>query len=81
MVEPEPAEDVIFARLMESIGQLHQDLDRVELWLGALDCFQTPVPDFSRATGLFCRSDPRLRAVAHSPKTGLSSDRVAPYCP
>jgi hypothetical protein len=31
---------------MESIGQLHQDLDRVELWLGALDCFQTPVPDY-----------------------------------
>jgi hypothetical protein len=31
---------------MESIGQLHQDLDRVELWLGALDSFQTPVPDY-----------------------------------
>jgi hypothetical protein len=31
---------------MESIGQLHQDLDRVELWLGALDCFQTPAPDY-----------------------------------
>ncbi len=46
MVEPEPARDVLFARLMESIGQLHQDLDRVELWLGALDCFQTPVPDY-----------------------------------
>ncbi|MFZ3350192.1 MAG: hypothetical protein WA268_04910 [Xanthobacteraceae bacterium] len=46
IVEPEPARDVIFTRLMESIGQLHQDLDRVELWLGALDCFQTPVPDY-----------------------------------
>ena len=46
MAEPEPARDVIFARLMESIGQLHQDLDRVELWLGALDCFQTPAPDY-----------------------------------
>ena len=42
----EPAKDVIFTHLLESIGRLHQDLDRVELWLGAFGSFQRPVPDY-----------------------------------
>jgi hypothetical protein len=60
MMEPEPAEDVLFARLMESIGQLHQDLDRVELWLGALDCFQTPVPDYQPSDRYLLRERPEI---------------------
>ena len=43
---PEPVEDTIFVNLIQSLEQLHDDLDRVELWLGALRCFQKPVPDY-----------------------------------
>jgi len=42
----EPVKDAILMHLFESIEQLHQDLDKVELWLGALGCFQNPVPDY-----------------------------------
>ena len=42
----EPANDTILIHLMESIERLHRDLDKVELWLGALNCFQKPVPDY-----------------------------------
>ena len=42
----EPAKDAIVTHLVESIERLHQDLDKVELWLGALGCFRMPVPDY-----------------------------------
>lgn len=46
MPTPEPANDTIFVHLVESLERLHEDLDKVELWLGALSCFQKPVPDY-----------------------------------
>ena len=42
----EPVEDTIFVNLMQSLARLHDDLDKVELWLGALKSFQNPVPDY-----------------------------------
>jgi len=42
----EPPEDVIVRNLIEALKRLHEDLDRVELWTAALDCFQRPVPDY-----------------------------------
>ncbi len=42
----EPVEDTIFVNLMQSLARLHDDLEKVELWLGALNCFQKPVPDY-----------------------------------
>jgi len=42
----EPAEERIIENLIESLEQLREDLDRVELWAAALGCFQAPVPDY-----------------------------------
>lgn len=42
----EPAKEAIMIHLTQSIERLHRDLDKVELWLGALGCFQRPVPDY-----------------------------------
>lgn len=40
------AEQAIVCNLMQAITRLHDDLDRVELWTAALDCFLRPVPDY-----------------------------------
>jgi len=45
-MKPEPAEDRILQNLIEALERLRDDLDRVELWTGALGCFQRPVPDY-----------------------------------
>jgi len=42
----ERVEDTIFINLIESLQRLHEDLDKVELWIGALKSFQNPVPDY-----------------------------------
>ncbi len=43
---PEPAEDQIVRNLISALERLHEDLDRVELWTAALNCFHRPVPDY-----------------------------------
>ena len=43
---PEPAEERIVHNLIEALEQLRQDLDRVELWTAAWDCFQQPAPEY-----------------------------------
>jgi hypothetical protein len=40
------AGQAIVTNLMQAITQLHNDLDRVELWTATLDCFLRPVPDY-----------------------------------
>ena len=42
----EPAEEMIVHNLIEALERLRADLDRVELWTAALDCFQQPVPAY-----------------------------------
>jgi hypothetical protein len=42
----QPAEDMIVQNLIEALGRLHEDLDRMELWAAALGSFQHPVPDY-----------------------------------
>jgi hypothetical protein len=36
----------IVRRLQESLAQLRDDIDRVELWAGALEVFSQPIPDY-----------------------------------
>ena len=41
--------DRISERLQESLARLREDIDRVELWAGALEGFSRPVPDYDPA--------------------------------
>jgi hypothetical protein len=43
---PKPAEDLIVRNLIETLGHLHADLDRMELWAAALGGFQHPIPEY-----------------------------------
>jgi len=61
----EPAQETIFVHLIESLEQLHEDLDRVELWLGALKSFQKPVPDYQPSDRYLLRPE-RDRAAHRS---------------
>lgn len=40
------AEDAIIDNLIEALDRLREDLDRVELWAGALGCFQDPALEY-----------------------------------
>jgi hypothetical protein len=42
----EQADETIVHNLTEALERLRQDLDRLELWTGALGCFQRPVPPY-----------------------------------
>ena len=39
----------ISERLQESLARLRKDIDRVELWAGALEEFSRPIPDYDAA--------------------------------
>lgn len=39
----------ISERLHESLARLRADIDRVEMWAGALEGFSQPVPDYDAA--------------------------------
>ena len=41
--------DRISERLQESLARLREDIDRVELWAGALEGFSRPIPDYDPA--------------------------------
>jgi hypothetical protein len=58
---PEPAEDQIVRNLAKAIERLHEDLDRVELWTAALNCFQRPVPDYQSAERYLLPTRPQRR--------------------
>ena len=50
------AEERITRNLIEALERLHEDLDRVELWTAALDCFAAaPHPNTSPASSTCCR--------------------------
>jgi hypothetical protein len=40
------ASDTIVRNLVEALNRLQDDLDRVELWTGALIAFQQPPPEY-----------------------------------
>ena len=60
---PEQAEDTIIRNLIEALNRLHEELDRVELWTAALDCFQRPVPDYQSGDRYRLPSRPQRRDV------------------
>lgn len=39
----------ISEHLQESLARLREDIDRVELWAGALEGFLRPIPDYDAA--------------------------------
>jgi hypothetical protein len=41
--------DKVSERLQESLARLREDVDRVELWAGALEGFSRPIPDYDAA--------------------------------
>jgi hypothetical protein len=41
--------DRISERLQESLARLRKDIDRVELWAGALEGFSQPIPEYDAA--------------------------------
>jgi hypothetical protein len=43
------SERLITKRLQESLARLRRDIDRVELWAGALEGFSQPIPDYDAA--------------------------------
>lgn len=40
------AGEQISLRLQESLAQLRKDIDRVEIWAGALEVFSKPIPGY-----------------------------------
>jgi hypothetical protein len=59
------AEDMIVRNLVEALEQLHADLDRVELWTAALDCFQRPVPEYGAGERHLLSSPPLISYGAY----------------
>jgi hypothetical protein len=55
----ERAEDIAIRNLVEALGRLHQDLERVELWTAALGSFQHPAPDYQPADRYLLRPSPK----------------------
>ena len=45
------AHEQIGQRLQESLARLRRDIDRVELWAGALEVFSQPIPDYEPGHG------------------------------
>jgi hypothetical protein len=51
------AGDRISERLQESLARLREDIDRVELWAGALEGFSRPIPEYDAARRYRLRAD------------------------
>ena len=66
MATAEPASEAILVHLMESLERLHKDLDKVELWIGALSCFQKPVPDY-QPSDRYLLPSARHESARHNP--------------
>ena len=49
--------DRISERLQESLARLREDIDRVELWAGALESFSRPIPEYDAARRYRLRAD------------------------
>jgi hypothetical protein len=62
-------EDMIVRNLVEALERLQKDLDCVELWAAALNCFQTRCPPISRATTISCRA--LATAISAAAESGL----------
>ena len=62
--------DRISERLQESLARLREDIDRVELWAGALESFSQPIPEYDAAQRYRLRaedSDGRTKNAAKTP--------------
>jgi hypothetical protein len=64
------AGDRISERLQESLARLREDIDRVELWAGALESFSRPIPEYDAARRYRLRaesSDGQNKNTAETP--------------
>jgi hypothetical protein len=57
----------ISERLQESLAQLRKDLDRVELWAGALEVFSQPIPEYDPSRRYRLAPDDRGSASKSAP--------------
>jgi hypothetical protein len=70
------AEETIVHNLIDALEQLHQDLDKVELWAAALGHFQTPAPDYQPCDQYILRSSSQSAATSGSGSTSPRWPRV-----
>jgi hypothetical protein len=61
------AGEKISERLQESLAQLRKDIDRVELWAGALEGFSQPIPDYNPGRRYRLAPDERGSASKSAP--------------
>jgi hypothetical protein len=63
------AGDRISERLQESLARLREDIDRVELWAGALEGFSQPIPDYDAARRYRLRAEDNDGQTKNAGKT------------
>jgi hypothetical protein len=61
----EPAEDKIVRNLIESLERLRGDVEKLELWTAALDCFRMPVPDYQPSDKFMLPPSPEREPRRH----------------
>ena len=62
--------DRISERLQESLARLREDIDRVELWAGALESFSRPIPEYDAARRYRLRADKGEGQTESATKSG-----------
>jgi hypothetical protein len=62
------AGDRISERLQESLARLRKDIDRVEVWAGALEGFSRPIPEYDPARGYELTPTDGVARVPSDPK-------------
>ena len=56
-------EEVVVPNLIEVLDTLDDDLDRIELWTAALNCFQHPAPEYRRDSVISDERKETIRSV------------------
>ena len=64
----------ISERLHESLARLREDIDRVEMWAGALEGFSQPIPDYDASRRYRLSSD-------HDGKVGRNGGKASAKIP
>jgi hypothetical protein len=59
----DPREEVVAPNLTEVLDNLDDDLDRIELWTAALNCFQRPAPKYQPDTVASDEREGTIRSV------------------
>ena len=71
--------DKISERLQESLARLRKDIDRVELWVGALEGFSQPIPEYEAARRYRLAPEKDVSADNANPKNQTAKHRLTPH--